>query len=156
MPQNNSFSAMVGSGNVGVSTFVQWQTANPASPASGAGVNVVGPGYYVNQCVVGEIPCGVAQMGSRYAPTDENNANIGFAGQYLGLAGQAGDPIAIFGLGDTCQLQIGTTVTAGQLLMPNASGQGIPAVSGNFYGAEAQESGTAGALIRVQVKQGRY
>lgn len=156
MPSRDAFSAMVGSGSVGVSTFVAWMTANPASVATGTGQAL--PGYYVQQAIGStSIPCGVAQMGSRYAPTDENSTNLGNAGSYLGLAAQVGDPITVFGLGaQGVQLQIGTAVTAGQLLMPNASGQGIPVLSGAFYGAEAQESGTAGALIRVQVKQGRY
>ena len=156
MPSRDAFSAMVGSGSVGVSTFVSWMTANPASVATGTGQAL--PGYYVQQCTGSTvIPCGIAQMGSRYAPTDENSSNLAAAGSYLGNAGQVGDPIAVYGLGaQGVQLQIGTAVTAGQLLMANASGQGIPATSGGWYGAEAQESGTAGALIRVQVKQGKY
>lgn len=46
-------------------------------------------------------------------------------------------------------LRIGDTVTRGQRLMPNDDGEGIPATTGKYYGAIADESGSDGNVIRV-------
>lgn len=70
-------------------------------------------------------------------------------------AGQNGDPMKVYGLGETCLLTLGDTVVAGDRLKPDASGFGVPASSsGNHYGALALGSGASGEKIRVQVVLG--
>lgn len=49
----------------------------------------------------------------------------------------------------TVMLRIGASVTRGQRLMPNADGEGIPATTGKYYGAIADQSGSDGEIIRV-------
>ena len=146
---NQGISMIVGSGQVAPSTFVMLMTGKADS------ANDAVAGYACQQAILSTVSIiGISQEGSRYAPTDENTNT--YAGAYTGVAGYTGDPIKVYKATDRCLLTIGTAVSPGQLLMPNASGQGIPAVSGAFYGAAAIEGGTAGDLIRVQVQLGRY
>jgi hypothetical protein len=143
------FSAIVGSGSVSPSTFVNFMTGTAAS-------GDVIAGYAVQQSVVSSLPIGIAQEGARYAPTDENTA-LTYAGAYTGVAGYTGDPIKVYTIGDICLLSLGTTVTPGQLLGPDANGKGIVISTANIaYGATAIEGGSSGDLIRVQVNAGVY
>jgi hypothetical protein len=93
-------------------------------------------------------PVGISQPGTKRAP-------IPGASQ---LAAEAGDAIKVYGEGEQCLLEYGATVTAGQWLVPDADGKGVPmAASGNAqtHGAMAMESGSAGELHRVTVKLGK-
>lgn len=147
---NQGFSAIVGSGTVAPSTFVSWLSTSADS------TNDVIAGYAVEQAVVSSIPCGIAQEGAKLAPTDENYSATPYAGQYTGVAGYTGDPIKVYKNSDICLLALGTTVTPGQLLMPDADGKGIPVSGdGTYVGAQAIEGGSSGDLIRVQVLLGR-
>ena len=146
MARGQGFSVIVGSGSVAPSVFVHYLTGTAAS-------GDVIAGYAVQQSFASAITCGISQEGTRYAPTDENVASAQ-AGSYTGTAGYTGDPIKVYGIGDICLLSIATTVTPGQLLTPNANGQGVLWVTGQgtYVGAQAIEGGVSGALIRVQVK----
>ena len=153
---NQGFSAIVGSGSVAPATFVQFMTATVVTSDTIAG-------YAVQTAVQSTTspPCGIAQMGTRYAPTNELIASsAGQSAAYSGnpIAGYSGDPIKVYKIGDICQLALGSSVNPGTLLMPDASGNGtgVPA-SGSFcYGALAQEGGVSGDWIRVQVTMGVY
>jgi hypothetical protein len=143
------FSMIVGSGSVLPSTFVTPLTSSADS------ANDVIAGYACKQAILSsQAICGISQEGTRYAPTDELQSTA--AGKYTGVAGYTGDPIKIYGLGDTCELLLGTTVTPGAYLMADSTGAGITATSGGQIGAQARESGNAGDLIRVQVVMGVY
>ena len=146
MANGQGFSAIVGSGTVAPSVFVHFCTAT----ATGGSI----AGYAVQQSVVSSVPCGIAQEGARYAPTEEQLGT--YAGRLV-AAGGPGDPIKVYALGDICLLSLGGTVTPGQLLRPDANGKGIAAsVTGLGYGAMTQEGGNSGDLIRVQVVMGVY
>jgi hypothetical protein len=91
----------------------------------------------IGQSVSGDAPIGITALGARaYNVT------------YLGIPG---DEVGVFGEGQECWLNISTTVTADQLLKPDANGNGIPATSGNQVGAIALEGGTSGSQIKVRV-----
>lgn len=68
------------------------------------------------------------------------------------LAAVSGEGIGVYTEGAECWLQAGDTVTAGQLLIPDASGQGVPVSGYVSLGAIALEGGASGELIRVQVR----
>lgn len=74
-------------------------------------------------------------------------------------ANSAGDTLKVYQIGDICLLAATTAGwTAGQLLSSNASGQGLAASSGQYYGALALTTITgaaAGALGQVQVIVGK-
>lgn len=146
MANGQGFSSRVGSGTVQPSTFVSFMTGT-------ASTGDVVAGYRVQQTVATGTPIiGISQEGTRYAPTDEQiNASAGGA---TGAAGYTGDQIKVYALGDICMLSIGSTVTPQQLLMTNASGQGVPATGSANIGAQAIEGGTSGDLIRVMVVLG--
>jgi hypothetical protein len=70
---------------------------------------------------------------------------------------QSGDQCQIYGLGDVCLLQLGGTVTAGDLLKSDNDGQGVAiATSGTTIqqiGARALEGGSSGERRLVQIVQ---
>lgn len=145
--QGQGFSMIVGSGSVLPSTFV-----TPLATKADSTNDTIA-GYACKQAVLStQAICGISQEGTRLAP-DENQST--YAGKYTGVAGYTGDPIKVYGIGDTCLLLLGTTVTPGQMLMSDGStGAGIPATSGGYFGAQAREGGNSGDLIRVQVMIG--
>jgi hypothetical protein len=159
---DQGFSAIVGSGSVAPATFVTFMSTAPAvvgSTTASPTYDAVS-GYYVMTCkqgsVAGDIPCGISQIGTRYAPTDELQSNV--AGSYTGTAGYTGDPIQVRANADRgVLLALGSSCTPGQLLMPDASGTGtgVPASAGNYYGAQAVEGGSAGDWVRVSVIIGK-
>jgi hypothetical protein len=92
---------------------------------------------------------GVSQRGTRNTPMD---------GLDDGKAAVAGESVHIYGAGETCLLELGGTVAAGDRLKSDANGKGVTATvgSGDNYGAFAGEAGTAGKLIEVQVQVGTW
>ena len=70
------------------------------------------------------------------------------------LAAEAGDPILVFGEGEDCHLEVGETVSAGDALKPNASGQGIVIddTPADASGAVALQNGVSGEKICVRVE----
>ena len=52
------------------------------------------------------------------------------------------------------QLELGGTVSAGDMLKPDANGKGVTAASTNYYGAIAKHGGAAGEKILVVVERG--
>jgi hypothetical protein len=109
------------------------------------------------QCDASAVPVGVAQEGTNYAPiTDADHITVS------SYAAVDGEPVRIFPQGENCLLEIGDTVTRGELLKPDADGKGVPIVTNGdtttpqFYGAHAEQSGSAGEKIRVHVVPGVY
>lgn len=102
--------------------------------------------FTVIQSVADAIPCGISQRFAEVAPLPGAATSAGTSGGLIqvhqpGMSGDQRD--------STVWLELGGTVTRGQLLMPNASGQGITATSGKYAGAIADESGVSGNFIRV-------
>jgi hypothetical protein len=101
--------------------------------------------FTVIQSVADARPAGISQEYTRDAPIPGAST----------LAGAAGDSINVYypssgdDNGSTVWLELGGTVTRGALLMPDASGKGITATTGKWYGALAEESGVSGEKIRV-------
>jgi hypothetical protein len=124
-----SFSAVVASGTIAPSVFVQFGTT---------------PFEVV--LATGGLPSGISQEGQKYPPDDENASST--------YAGVAGDLISVYGPGRTCLLTLGSAVTTGNALKPNTSGQGVPASGSVDAGAIATQSGATGDLIRVIVNIG--
>lgn len=70
-------------------------------------------------------------------------------------AAQSGDNLVVYGHGDTCLLELGGTVAAGDRLKSDVNGKGVSiATTGNTsqeVGAIALTAGASGEKIRVQV-----
>ena len=124
-----SLSALVATGSVYPSRFVKYDTD-----------------YQVKQCEAGELPIGVSEAGAKLAPTSENYS--------AGTAFSAGDVVAIYGVGRTCLLELGSTVSAGDALGPDADGKGITVATQVNFGAIAKTAGVSGDLIEVVVNPG--
>lgn len=125
---------LVSAGNIAPHRFVKQSTAADNKCA---------------QCGANDIPVGISQRGTRNAP---------LTGWDDGYAAIAGESLQIYGLKETCMLELGGTVTRGARLKSDADGKGVTASqgSGDNYGAIAGQSGTAGTLIEVQVQIGTW
>lgn len=137
---------------------------NPAFRAGGTinasrfvvidGSTATGADFVITQAVAASAPIGIAQDGSKRVP----GVNSLTASDAL-IAAEAGDPIQVYGVGDICNLQVGTAadLTAGAFLAPDANGAAIAAVATKYIGAVALEgaaksvSGGVTNLVRVQV-----
>lgn len=93
---------------------------------------------------------GISKEGSKYPPLSDLVTT-----NYHAILG---DPIGLNGEGDECLLELGGTVTAGDLLKSDNDGKGVAiATTGTTmqnYGARALQGGGSGEKIRVQVKLG--
>ncbi len=102
--------------------------------------------YQVIHATAGDFTVGITHKGTKFAPIPEVSTNP---------HANAGDPVAIHGDGETCELDVGTVaVSAGDLLKPDANGKAVAAVAGDKYGAEALAAGPANELVRVRVIRG--
>ena len=117
-------------GQIGVGLFVTPDTSND---------------FQVVQATANSIIYGVAQEGQRYAP--------GLTGSDNTIAAYTGDQVEVVGIGNVALVQAGGTVTRGDPLEANSSGQAITsAISGQrWIGGFALESGASGAFIRMWV-----
>jgi hypothetical protein len=89
---------------------------------------------------------GISQKGTRRTP---------YAGLDDGKAAIAGENVHFFGPPETAPLELGGTVTAGDLLEADANGKGVTSsTDGHFYGAIAPQAGASGDIIEVQVMLG--
>lgn len=110
--------------------------------------------FKCEQAAANGVVIGVSQEGTNYPPINDTLITI------AGYAAIAGQNIRIFGEGDECLLELGDTVTAGQLLKSDANGKGVPILTNagastpQYYGARALQGGASGEKIRVQVTIG--
>lgn len=122
-------------GNINPSRFVKIDTTQPQG----------GTGCVI-QCTGSDIPVGVSNQGVHNPP---------LAGLDDGYAAIAGLSIRVYGAGEICWLQTGTTAfNAGVYLKPDSTGRGTPITStADVYGATALEnsSGDGVSLVRCMV-----
>lgn len=89
---------------------------------------------------------GVSQRGTRNTPYSTLDD---------GFCAIAGESFQLYGEGETCMIEAGAAVTAGDRLMSDGSGKGITATSGKEFGAIATQAATAsGKLIEVFITFG--
>lgn len=101
--------------------------------------------FGVQESVATDDVVGISQAGAKAAP-------LGFYTPST-LAAASGDPLDVYGEGEECSLELGGTVTAGQVLKPTTAGKGIAATIGtDKIGAKALEAGVSGDIIRVVVR----
>lgn len=95
------------------------------------------------------LPLGISQDASRLRPDpDFSDANVL-------IAALEGETIGIHPPGHaSVSLYCNFAWASGDLLMPDASGYGIVATTGKYYGARAEGPGTVGALCPVTVVTG--
>jgi hypothetical protein len=120
--------------------FVSSGNINPAVFVTISGENTV------QQSVAGDIPIGISSPAQKYAPLPGNSDTY---------AAETGDPIKVFQAGEYCELTAGSGGwTAGQLLKPDANGNGVVAADTSPYGigARALANANAGELSRVVVE----
>ncbi len=97
-------------------------------------------------CTSGARMIGVAQKGTRNTPMGAFND---------GNAALAGESLLWYGENETCGLQLGGTVAAGDFLKSDVSGHGVTATAdGDIYGAIASQAGISGQIIEVKVHIG--
>lgn len=96
----------------------------------------------------GSLSIGISQEGTRDTP--------GVSGAGTDAA-SVGEPIHVYGLGDTPMLEVGAAVASGDRLKSDADGKGVAvAADADFFGAIALEAGAAdGVKIRVQIVIGQ-
>lgn len=99
--------------------------------------------FAVVSCTTGDDPCGVSTETMKRMP--------GLTGSDATVAAESGEPIEVHGLGEVCLLTCGSSVTRGDFLKPDGSGNALTASSGDIAGARALESGAASAKIKVLV-----
>lgn len=120
------------SGNIGTSRFVS---------------TITGSAYYVEQATASKRIVGVSQPGTLYAPGTSADS---------GYAGVTGSVIKVFQDGEEALLDLGGTVSAGDQLTADASGQGVAVsitATGHVYvGGIALSNGASGESIRIRVK----
>ena len=123
-----------------------WKASNTIAPCTFVTID---PNFdeQVLQSVVGDMPIGVMWDGMRLTP--------GLAGSDNTIAAISGDyGFRIIGLGNDCLIQLAGTVSPGNVLKPNGSGQAISGAVGDRYGAIALQAGTSGVRIRCLVQRG--
>lgn len=96
---------------------------------------------------VGDQPFGIVKSGTREAPIPNASAN----------AAEIGDPIQGWGPGETGMVRVGSAITFGQFLKPDATGAAVPALTAaDLYGAQALRSNASvGSLVEVFVCRGK-
>lgn len=102
--------------------------------------------YVVTQCGANGNVFGISQVGTRVAPLpDVTSAYAAISGEQLG----------IFQDGDETLLELGGTVSAGDLLKSDSNGKGVVlgGSGAENVGAEALEAGVSGNLIKVRVRR---
>jgi hypothetical protein len=100
----------------------------------------------VEQATASKRHFGVSQKGTYYAPGSAADT---------GLAGVDTKPLTIHQEGEIALLKIGGTVTHGDLLTSDASGQGVSAAASTalqYFGGIALQSGTTGQFINIRIR----
>ena len=95
---------------------------------------------------------GISQIGQVSTPNLVQTLAPGVT--YVPPAGNPGDEIQIFGIGDVAPLRLGAAATAGAPLGPDASGNGVMIASGGKYWAFALQAGVSGDIIDVHIRSG--
>ena len=68
------------------------------------------------------------------------------------LAAAEGEPIRVHGLGDRCEVVLGETITAANLLLTaSTDGVAVAASAGDFVGAVAERAAASGEKVWCQV-----
>lgn len=122
--------SLVAAGDIGKSRFVTLDTSND---------------FRVDESNANEMPFGISQEFANDAPSTASASSE---------AATSGETIGIYGQGEECFLECGTTITRGDILRPDADGKALVTAAGQKYGAFALESGTSSELIRVVVNSG--
>jgi hypothetical protein len=105
----------------------------------------------------GDLAIGISQVGQSSTPNLVQTLAPGVT--YVPPAGNPGDEIQIFSIGDTAPLRLGVGgCTAGAPITNDTAGNGIMVAygSGVKYWALALQSGVQGDIIDVHIRSGGY
>jgi len=91
--------------------------------------------------------------GSDYAVVQAAAASDSIVGISDSLGGSSGGRVDVHKIG-IGQIELGGSVTAGDLLTSDADGKGVIAATGNRFGAVAEVDGVAGDIIDAMVSLG--
>lgn len=128
---SHSVPSYVASEDIGVSLFVNIKANTD---------------HQVEVCDAGDIAIGV----SDYAPQDAV-----LPGASVGPAATSGNPVRVFGLGETCEVLAGASIQAGAYLKPDADGKAVTCSSTDAYSAIARAgAGAANQLVKVIIEHG--
>lgn len=122
-----------------------WVASGSINPCRFVAIVQGSPGI-VEQSTASKRHFGVSQKGTYYAPGTASDT---------GLAGVDTKPLGVKQTGEIALLKLGGTVSAGDLLTADASGQGVAVAASTaiqYIGAIALHNGATGNFIDVVVK----
>lgn len=116
----------------------------------------IAPSRFAKQDTTADNKCLQADAGAKIiAVTQRGTRNPPYSSLDDGFAAIAGESLQLYGPGETCVLELGGTVAAGDRLKADANGKGVTAGSGDEYGFRAGQAGTSGKLIEGVVEIGK-
>lgn len=119
-----------------------WVANGNLTPSRFVKIDVTVDGKVV-VAVVGDLPIGVTQQGTRRPP---------YAGLNDGFCAIAGEQVRVYQVGEVCGVEAGAAVTRGDRIAPDASGRAITAGAAVKSGGIALESASgAGVIIDMVV-----
>lgn len=92
----------------------------------------------------GKPPTGISSEATRRPPNSAYDD---------GYAAIANGMIRVYQLGEHALCDVGSPISAGDWIKPDANGRGVPASTGNYYVGQAVEAGSASnkrVLVKVQ------
>ena len=100
-------------------------------------------------CGAGDIAIGVSHEGPELAslPPD-TTASVDL------IAAYDGNSCRVYGIGDSCEVFAGGTITAGALLKPDASAKAVVCSSGDEYSAVARAGAAADERCQITLEHG--
>lgn len=120
--------SFIARGDIAPSIFVKLDGSDHGIVAAGADDDAVGVSY----------------PGSREAPLPGVTP----------LAAIDGESCQVFTEATPCEIVAGASITAGDLLKPNASGHAIPATATDKYSARARANAASGEMVKAIVEHG--
>lgn len=127
---SNNINTFVAGGTIEPSRFIKISTVSD---------------FEALQAGAGEKGIGISQEGQHNAPMAGNPT----------YAATTGQQFFAYTTGSICYLTCGSGVTRGDFLKSDADGKGLTATTGEFYGAQARQSGAADEKILVEVLFGK-
>lgn len=111
-------------------------------------VNIVaGTDHQIEACDAGDVADGVTHESTMDA------ALPGVAAADLPAA-KTGTACRIYGLGESCEIEAGGTIAAGDYLKPDADGKAVAASSTDEYSAKARAGAASGEKVQVYIERG--
>jgi hypothetical protein len=97
--------------------------------------------HQVVQAVANDRAIGVSQEGSGSTPIPGAST----------LAATAGNPVRVYQIGETCELEVAAATAVNAYLKPDANGMGVAVAAANYASAQALTSTAAAGICLVRI-----